>query len=84
MESIKRYDVTIRGDCGARGCNPYPDPFETERGIWVDFNDYERVVGVVAGQLREIAELSSLGMHMGELDRMRECLERIHTLESEK
>jgi hypothetical protein len=44
MSDIKRYDVHVAGSCCARGCNPYPDPFESADGIWVDYNDHARAV----------------------------------------
>jgi hypothetical protein len=59
-DEVKRYDVHVAGGCASRGCNPYPDPFETVDGIWVDYTDHMRVVRAQEQEIQRLREALDL------------------------
>lgn len=66
-QDVKRYDVHVRGDCGQRGCNPFPDSFESADGIWVDYIDHVRIVQELkAENTRAVLRYTVKGFQAGE------------------
>ena len=51
---IRRYSVHVRGDCLARGCNPYLDVEESAEGVWVDYDEHVRLVERLQAEMDRI------------------------------